>query len=75
MLAHIDARHDPRWQSLFSARPVRGVLARTAKRADVQLHPRNLWVNYKTRAEFCDTLRDMELWYKPGRKSTRARRR
>jgi hypothetical protein len=61
------------WRRLFGARPPRGVIARIARLADVQLHDTLKPAGYATKGALLKELRRMERWYRPGRRGVRRR--
>ena len=62
------------WQQAFHALPPRGTLERLASRLRCSLHPAHGFFNDADMAAFKQEVRRIWSWYKPGRRSTRARR-
>ena len=73
-IAQPHALHSPMWMEVFGAHPPRGVLARFARRLEVELDESCGFYAYRSRAEFEQEIDKMEAWYKPGRKTTRRAR-
>jgi hypothetical protein len=61
------------WPQHFSSAPPRGVVARLAWKANVELHPSVAFYNYESVADFRREVKRIRRWYKRSRKASRRR--
>ena len=59
------------WKEEFGSKVPRGVVARMARRLEVDLHAKAGFYAYKTKDDFKEEMKKVRNWYKKGRKGVK----